>query len=78
MATKQFDLAVKVGEYTTKDGDKKNRYQNVGVVMAGDDGRQFIMLARWFNPGGVGEPGKESVLISMFEPRERKKDDAPF
>lgn len=71
MATrKTHDLAVKVGEYTNAQGEKKNRYQNVGAVMQGDNG-QFIMLAKWFNPAGVVDSrGGESILLSMFEPRQ--------
>ena len=74
MATKKmFDLAVKVSEYTDRSGQKKGRWQNVGAVMQGDDGRQFVMLSRWFSPAGVpdlsGKSG-ESVLLSMFEPRQ--------
>lgn len=71
MATrKTHDLAVKTGEYTNAQGEKKNRYQNVGAVMQGDNG-QFIMLAKWFNPAGVVDTrGGESILLSMFEPRQ--------
>ena len=71
MATrKTHDLAVKIGEYINAQGEKKNRYQNVGAVMQGDNG-QFIMLAKWFNPAGVVDArGGESILLSMFEPRQ--------
>jgi hypothetical protein len=72
MATrKTHDLAVKVGSYTDKQtGQEKGRYQNVGAVMEGDNG-SFIMLAKWFNPAGVTDSrGGESVLLSMFEPKQ--------
>jgi hypothetical protein len=71
MATrKTHDLAVKTGEYTNAQGEKKGRYQNVGAVMQGDNG-QFIMLAKWFNPAGVVDArGGESIILSMFEPRQ--------
>lgn len=77
MATrKTHDLAVKVGEYTNAQGEKKNRYQNVGAVMQGDNG-QFIMLAKWFNPAGVVDArGGESILLSMFEPRQEGQQPA--
>lgn len=82
MARKTHDLAVKIGTYTTKDGQTKNRYQNVGAAMENDDGGQFLMLARWFNPAGV-QDGKstESILVSMFAPREKgsaPSTDTPF
>jgi hypothetical protein len=75
MAHKTHDLAVKVGSYTNQQGETKSRYQNVGALMQGDKG-QFIMLAKWFNPAGVtDERGGESILISVFEPKE--KGEAP-
>ena len=76
MATKKYDIAVKTGEYTDNTGAKKGRWQNVGAVMSNDDGSQYIMLAKWFNPAGVPDlSGKnaqsESILLSLFEPKER-------
>lgn len=75
MAKKLYDLAVKTGEYTNQSGEKKGRWQNVGAVMANDDGGKFIMLSKWFNPAGVPDlSGKgaasESILLSMFEPKD--------
>ena len=70
MAHKTHDLAVKVGSYTNQQGETKGRYQNVGALMQGDNG-PFIMLAKWFNPAGVQDDrGGESILISVFEPRQ--------
>lgn len=81
MAKKLYDLAVKTGSYTGADGQPKGRWQNVGAVMQGDDGGKFIMLARWFNPAGVpdfsGRGPSESVLLSMFEPRQQDGSGAP-
>lgn len=77
---KIYDLAVKTGEYQTQSGDKKGRYQNVGSVFEGDDGRQFVMLAKWFNPAGVPDlsgRGGDSVILGMFEPREQQQQAAP-
>lgn len=79
MATKLYDLAVKTGVYTDRQtGQEKGRWQNVGAVMQGDDGNQFIMLAKWFNPAGVPDlsgrgAGSESVLVSCFAPQERQQ-----
>lgn len=70
MATKLYDLAVKTGEYQDSTGAKKGRWQNVGAVMANDDGGKFIMLERWFCPAGVPNPeNRSNLLLSMFEPR---------
>lgn len=69
-ADKRYDLAVKVGTYT-KDGEQKNRYQNVGVIIDGPHG-PYMLLNRYFNPAGVpGDADRDSVLISMFSPKPR-------
>jgi hypothetical protein len=66
---KLYDLAVKTGEYTDNQGQQKGRWQNVGAVMTSDNGGQFVMLAKWFNPAGVADAkGGESILLSCFEP----------
>lgn len=49
MATRIKDLAVKTGEYTDKNGEKKARYENVGSLWDGDKG-QFITLKRRLIP----------------------------
>jgi hypothetical protein len=71
MSKKLYDAAVKVGSYE-KNGETKNKYKNVGVVIKSDKG-PYLLLDRTFNPAGVPNPdGKDSVLISLFEPREDK------
>lgn len=72
MAQKLYDLTVKTGEYTNGQGETKGRYENVGSVMQGDNG-QFVILKRTFNPAGVPNPdGKDSVLLSCFEPQQNQ------
>ncbi len=67
---KKYDAAVKVGSYM-KDGQEKSRYENVGAIMEGDNG-PFMFLKRSFNPSGVPfREGSESIIISLFEPKER-------
>lgn len=75
MAQKINDLAVKVSEYQDRQsGQMKGRYENVGAVIQSDDGSQFLMLKRTFNPAGVPNPdNRESVLVSVFEPRQRQQ-----
>ena len=71
MAKKKYDLAVKVGEYE-KDGQTKNRYQNIGAVIGGDNG-PYILMDRHFNPAGLPNPdNRNSIIVSLFEPRERE------
>lgn len=66
MAQKIRDVAVKTGTYM-KDGQEKGRWQNVGALMKGDDGGEFIILHRWFNPAGVPNPeDRDSVVLSCF------------
>lgn len=70
MATKIKDLAVKVGEYRTSDGDTKAKWQTVGAMFKGENGN-FIVLERWFNPAGVPTDGKGSgIFLSLFDPKQ--------
>jgi len=78
MATKIYDLAVKIGKYVGSDGKEKGRWQNVGAIMQTDDGGKFIMMAKWFNPAGVPDlanKGGDSILLSMFPPKDREYGD---
>lgn len=83
---KLYDLAVKTGTHE-KDGETKNRYENVGSIMEKDDGGRFILLNRTFNPAGVPNPDNRSnVILSMFKNEPKKEstpppvsdDDVPF
>lgn len=73
MAQKIKDLAVKVGTYRDNQGLEKGRYVNCGVIMQGDDGNIFVLLDRTFNPAGVPDNGKDTVLISAFDPQGRNQ-----
>ena len=73
---KLYDLAVKTGSYE-KNGETKNRYENIGAVMEGENG-QFMFLKRSFNPAGVPfKDGSESIIVSMFEPKNETGSNAP-
>ena len=79
MPRKTHDLAVKTGSYRDARGQEKGRYQTVGAVMQGDDGRGFILLEAWFNPAGLDrQAGRSSVILSMFEPKDKASEDVPF
>ena len=72
MAKKKYDLAVKTGSYE-KNGETKNRYQNIGSVFEGDHGF-YMVLDRTFNPAGVPNPeDRSSLIVSMFEPRDNNQ-----
>lgn len=63
---KLYDLCVKTGSYQ-KDGETRNRYENIGALMEGDNGK-FIFLKKTFNPAGVEtQDGRESIIVSMFK-----------
>ena len=73
MATKKYDVAVKIGSYE-KDGETKGKYLNIGVVLEGDNGL-YMLLDRTFNPAGVLNPqGRETVLLSFFDPKSKGND----
>ena len=74
MTHKTHDLAVKTGTYTDRNGNEKGRWQNVGSVLETNDGGRVILLNRTFNPAGVPNPeGRDTVMLSMFEPRDDNK-----
>lgn len=61
------DLVVVTGTYESN-GETKKRYENIGALMESNDGGQYIMLKRTFNPAGVPNPeNRDSVLVGMFE-----------
>jgi hypothetical protein len=64
---KTHDIAVKVGSYE-KNGEQKNRYENIGYVLTGDDGKEMHFIKRTFNPAGcpMGRDGEDHVLVSIF------------
>lgn len=67
MTKKIKDLAVKVGSYESN-GKTKNRYVNVGSIMQKEDGGEFILISRTFNPAGVPNPdNKDTILVSSFD-----------
>ena len=78
MTHKTHDLAVKTGTYTDRQGNEKGRWMNVGSVLETNDGGRVILLNRTFNPAGVPNPdGRDTVMLSMFEPRDNQQQSAP-
>jgi len=78
MAKKIRDIAVKTGEYTDGQGQVKGRWLNVGSLMKGDDGGEFVILNRWFNPAGVPNPeARDSLLLSCFPLKDQQGQSAP-
>ena len=65
------DLTVITGSYTDSSGQSKNRYRNVGSVMRNEDGSNFLLLDRAFNPAGVPfKQGSDQIIINIFDLRD--------
>ncbi len=68
------DAVVKTGSYTDGNGQPKNRYENIGKLMQGDDGGYFMILKTTFNPAGVPNPdNKDAVMVSIFAPNNQQQ-----
>lgn len=71
---KLYDLTAVTGQHTDRDGAVKKRYLNVGAVFEGDDGGMFVTLVAYFNPAGIARrEGKDSIVLSCFEPRDQQQ-----
>lgn len=72
-ATKTHDIAIKVGEYEVQ-GEKKNRYKNIGAMMEGDNG-PFLLLDTTIlgmSVNYVANPKRqERIIVSLFEVKDR-------
>jgi|SaaInl85LU_5_DNA_1037374.scaffolds.fasta_scaffold43490_2 hypothetical protein len=90
MAKKLYDIAVANGKYTDKEGNEKNSYKNIGVILEGDNG-PYMLLERSVNLAGfaVNDKSPNTVLASMFSgtpsaqgnqntTASNMKDDIPF
>ena len=73
MSQKKFDLMYIGGRYT-ESGEEKAVWKKAGALFKGDNGKDFILLDRAFNPAGVPmqKIGEENVMISLVEPKTRK------
>ena len=93
MARKVKNLSVKTREYVDGQGNKKANWQNIGVVMENDQGKQFMLIDRWVNLAGLpdfsGKPNPSAVMVTMFDVDENSSykpaqkagptsDDMPF
>jgi len=63
MTKKVYDVVATVGEYTTKGGEKKKRYLNVGSCFQNEQGRMSIKL----DAIPVGQDW--SGWVSLYEPK---------
>jgi len=69
---KLYDVKIKSGEYTDREGNTKGRWVDVGVVMEGDGG-PYMLLNPGINLAAYIKDGRSTVIASMFAPREDKQ-----
>lgn len=79
MAKKLYDISVINGSYIDVEGNKKNRYTNIGVVMESDDGNAFALIDRSANIAGFpyDESKGNSIIASLFKPNPDGHKQAP-
>lgn len=67
-----YDLAVAVRRWENQQGEKKTSWFNAGAIIQGKDSRPYMMLKAHFNPAGVvRKEGSESILVSLFKPKQQ-------
>ena len=63
---KKYDLCVKSGTYTDRNGNEKVNWENIGVMV--DDGSPYILLKPYINLAGFPrEEGRNLLIVSMFD-----------
>lgn len=72
MSTKvKYNITVKTGTYQ-KNGETKNNYKTVGMVMEKDDESRFIMIDPTFNFAAIRrEEGRDMVMCSLMAPKDK-------
>ena len=68
---KKYDLAVKTSEYQDSYNKTRARWKNIGSLMIDDRGGEFILLDKFINYAMLGEDGRDNILVSLFEPKDR-------
>lgn len=71
-------LVAKVGEYTNNQGETKGRYANLGVLMQGNDGGEYILMDPLASVSGAfsmqqamnaanGKAPSDRLMVSVWE-----------
>ena len=69
---KKFDLCVKSGTYTDRNGNEKVNWENIGVMV--DDGSPYLLLKPYISLAGFPrEEGRSHLLVSVFEHKEQEQ-----
>ena len=69
---RKYDLAVKVSEYQDSYNRTRARWKNVGALLEDDKGGQFIMLDKYVNYALLGQPDRDTILVSLFEIKDQR------
>ena len=70
---KKYDLCVKSGTYTDRNGNEKVNWENIGVMV--DDGSPYILLKPYINLAGFPrEEGRNHLLVSVFDHSEQRSN----
>lgn len=78
MSSKKFDVVAITGKYQDRDGNDKNRYTNIGVVIETDKGLSLKLEAvpvGWDGWAGLYEPKPREGAAPAPSPRRRAEDD---
>ena len=68
---KKYDVVARVGSYIDQQGQERGRFENVGAVIQNNNGGFNLLIKKTFNPAGLAEADKESVILSLFEPQQK-------
>ena len=69
---KLYELAVRSGSYTDKDGNEKSSWLNVGSIWENNDDNQFMLLRATSNPAAIERKnGPDCITVSIFEARDQ-------
>lgn len=70
---KKYDLCVKSGTYTDRNGNEKVNWENVGVMMENGNG-PYLLIKPYINFAGFPrEEGRSHLIVSMFEHKEQEQ-----
>ncbi len=64
---KKFDVVAITGRK-----DNKPTYKNVGAIVE-KEGKYYLLLDKLFNPAGLAEKDRDSVVLSLFAPKVKEQ-----
>lgn len=64
---KKFDVVAITGKK-----DNKPIYKNVGAIVE-KEGKYYLLLDKVFNPAGLAEKDRDSVVLSLFAPKVKEQ-----